>query len=91
MRVAVDLKRKGYRGRTIGIKLRYADFQTVTRDACLPAATDDASVIRRAADECLRRVPLDKKLRLLGVRISALHAVCDSVMGDAGSQAELPL
>jgi len=91
VRVADDLKRKGYRGRTIGIKLRYADFQTVTRDASLPAATDDPLVIRRAAGECLRRVPLDKKLRLLGVRISALHAVSDTVLEDAASQAELPL
>ena len=91
VRVANDLKQKGYRGRTIGIKLRYGDFQTVTRDSSLPTATDDPRVIRRAAGECLRRVPLDKKLRLLGVRISALHAVGDSAIVDTGSQAELPL
>ena len=91
VRVANDLKQKGYRGRTIGIKLRYGDFQTVTRDSSLPTATDDPLVIRRAAGECLRRVPLDKKLRLLGVRISALHAVGDSAIVDTGSQAELPL
>jgi nucleotidyltransferase/DNA polymerase involved in DNA repair len=65
---------QGYQGRTIGIKLRFADFQTVTRDLTLPAAIDDAQAIRRAAGECLRRVPLDRKLRLLGVRVSALSA-----------------
>jgi len=90
-RVAGDLQQKGYRGRTIGIKLRYADFQTVTRDASLPVATDDPTVIRRAAGECLRRVPLDKKIRLLGVRISALHAASDLAMDEGGGQAELPL
>lgn len=91
-RVANDLQQKGYRGRTIGIKLRYDDFLTVTRDSSLPAATDDPLVIRRAAGECLRRVPLDKKLRLLGVRVSALHAVRDpALVEDAGIQAELPL
>jgi hypothetical protein len=73
-RVAEDLRRKDYQGRTIGIKLRFADFQTVTRDLTLPAATDDAQAIRRAAGKCLRRVPLDRKLRLLGVRVSALSA-----------------
>ena len=90
-RVANDLKQKGYRGRTIGIKLRYDDFQTVTRDSRLPAATDDPLVIRQAAGECLRRVPLKKKLRLLGVRVSALYAVGESEPVDVRTQAELPL
>jgi DNA polymerase-4 len=90
-KVANELKRKGYRGRTIGIKLRYDDFQTVTRDSSLPAPTDDSLVIRRAAGECLRRVPLIKKLRLLGVRVSALHAVGEPESVDPGAQAELPL
>ncbi|WP_374680657.1 DNA polymerase IV [Accumulibacter sp.] len=70
--VAEDLRRKAYQGRTIGVKLRFADFQTVTRDLTLAAAIDDAQAIRRAAGECLRRVPLDRRLRLLGVRVSAL-------------------
>jgi len=90
-RVASDLKQKGYLGRTIGIKLRYDDFQTVTRDSSLPMATDDPVVIRRAAGECLRRVQLNKKLRLLGVRVSALRAVGESEPVDVGAQAELPL
>lgn len=72
MRVADDLARKGYAGRTVGIKLRYQDFRTVTRDLTLPVPTQDAGMIRRAAGECLKRVPLDRKLRLLGVRVSAL-------------------
>ena len=72
MRVADDLKRKGYAGRTVGIKLKYQDFRTVTRDLTLPTPTQDAVAIRRAAGECLRRVSLDQKLRLLGVRVSAL-------------------
>jgi len=66
------LQRKGYLGATVGIKLRFADFRTVTRDLTLTAATDDAAVIRRAAGECLRRITLDRRLRLLGVRASAL-------------------
>jgi DNA polymerase IV len=72
-RVAGDLQRKGYVGKTIGIKLRYDDFRTLTRDLTLPAVTDDATEIRRAAGECLKRVPLEKRLRLLGVRVSALQ------------------
>ncbi|EJL83499.1 nucleotidyltransferase/DNA polymerase involved in DNA repair [Herbaspirillum sp. CF444] len=71
-RVADDLHRKGYLGRTIGIKLRYADFSTVTRDVTLPEPTSAAATIRQAAGECLRRVPLEQRLRLLGVRVGAL-------------------
>ncbi len=90
-RVAQDLQQKGYRGRTIGIKLRYDDFQTLTRDTSLPLATDDPLLIRRSAGECLRRVPLAKKLRLLGVRVSGLCASTDPEVVDGLAQAELPL
>jgi DNA polymerase-4 len=70
--VAADLQRKGYAGRTIGIKLRFEDFKTVTRDLTLPDATADAAAIRRAAGLCLKRVDLTKRIRLLGVRAGSL-------------------
>ncbi len=70
--VSSDLRRKGYVGRTIGLKLRYDNFQTVTRDATIDHHTDDAVEIRRAAGECLKRVTLDRRLRLLGVRVGSL-------------------
>ncbi|WP_347887803.1 DNA polymerase IV [Nitrosomonas europaea] len=74
-RVAEDLQRKGYVGRTIGIKLRYENFQTITRDLTVRNPTADASTIRKAARDCLRRVPFEQKLRLLGVRISGLSRI----------------
>ena len=76
-RVAQDLQRKGYLGRTIGIKLRFEDFNTVTRDHTLDEATADAGTIRAAAGQCLKRVTLTKKLRLLGVRIGSLERASD--------------
>jgi DNA polymerase-4 len=72
VRVAADLERKGYLGRTVGIKLRYEDFRTVTRDVTLPGPVASAAELRRAAGQCLRRVALDRRLRLLGVRVSGL-------------------
>lgn len=69
-----DLLRKGYVARTIGIKLRFDDFRTVTRDLTLPAYTSDAAAIHRAARQCLRRITLDHKIRLLGVRAGGLLA-----------------
>ncbi len=76
--VADDLQRKGYVGRTIGLKLRYEDFRTVTRDLTLPQATADAAEIRRAAGLCLKRTPLDRRLRLLGVRVGKLERLADA-------------
>lgn len=71
-RVAEDLRRKGYVGKTIGIKLRYDDFRIATRDQTLDHYTDDAATIRHAAGQCLKRVDLTRRLRLLGVRVGKL-------------------
>ncbi|CDS50488.1 DNA polymerase IV [Polaromonas sp. CG9_12] len=70
--VAADLQRKGYVAKTIGIKLRYDDFRIATRDQTVQAYTADAQAIRKIAGLCLKRVPLDRRLRLLGVRASTL-------------------
>jgi DNA polymerase-4 len=72
VKVAADLARKGYLGKTIGLKLRFDNFKTVTRDRTIALPTGEAAVIRRAAGECLKRVPLDRRIRLLGVRVGAL-------------------
>ena len=72
VRVAQDLRRKGYVGKTIGIKLRYDDFRTATRDSTIDSFTDDPALIRKVAGQCLKRVALDRKLRLLGVRVGKL-------------------
>ncbi len=77
--LAGDLQRKGYASRTIGIKLRFDDFKSVTRDLTLPAHTMDARAIRRAAGLCLKRVDLSRRLRLLGVRAGALARLADLV------------
>jgi DNA polymerase-4 len=71
-RLAADLARHGFAGRTIGIKLRYDNFQCVTRAQTLEYHTADATVIRQTAGRCLKRAPLERRLRLLGVRVGGL-------------------
>ncbi len=70
--VAADLQRKGYVGKTIGIKLRYDNFQSVTRDHTVDAYLDLATPIRHTAGQLLKRVDLTRRLRLLGVRVGSL-------------------
>ena len=71
-RLADDLQHDGYLTRTIGIKLRYDNFRSVTRVITLPRPVADANQIRRAAGQCLKRAPLERRLRLLGVRAAGL-------------------
>jgi len=70
--VAADLQRKGYVGKTIGIKLRFDNFQSVTRDQTIDHYTADAADIRKIGGLCLKRVDMKRRLRLLGVRVGAL-------------------
>ncbi len=89
-RLADDLRAKGCAARTIGVKLRFEDFRTVTRELTWPRPLLAAADIRRAAGQCLRRVELDSRLRLLGVRASGLvdlGAAAEQARG--GAQLEL--
>ena len=91
VQLAGDLARKGYASKTIGIKLRFDDFKSVTRDLSLPAHTLDAATIRRAAGECLKRVDLSRRLRLLGVRAGALAKLSDLVAPSATAHPTEPV
>ncbi|HJW72048.1 MAG TPA: DNA polymerase IV [Geothrix sp.] len=77
VRLAQDLAQKGYLCRCVGIKLRFEDFSTVTRDHSLAVPIADPESLREAARASLKRVPLDRKLRLLGIRAGGLVKVED--------------
>lgn len=76
-KLSADLDRKGYAAKTIGLKLRFDDFRIVTRDVTLELHVSDARSVRRAASECLKRVTLDRRLRLIGVRAGSLANKAD--------------
>ncbi len=70
--VTADLKGHGYRAKTVTIKIRFADFTTFTRALTIPDYTDSEEEIRKAAFACLKRIQLDRKVRLVGARVSGL-------------------
>jgi len=72
VKLSQDLAGKSVVGQTIGVKLRYDNFRTVTRDRTIDTPTRDSRAIRRAAGECLKRIPLDRRIRLLGIKASQL-------------------
>jgi DNA polymerase-4 len=72
--VVSDIKQRGYKGRTVTLKVRFSDFKTLTRAKTLDVLTDSNDVIRKAAFACLQKVDLkEKKVRLVGVRVTGLE------------------
>ena len=85
-KLAGDLQRKGYVARNIGLKLRYDDFTIATRATTLATPTQDAATIRRVAGECARRAPLERRIRLLGVRAGTLMRVAEALERSAADE-----
>jgi DNA polymerase-4 len=73
--VCEGLRRKGTRGRTIGIKLRYDDFTTMTRDRSSEAYTNDTERVEAVALELLDANRPERPVRLIGVRVSGFEGV----------------
>lgn len=74
-RVADTLAEHGRAGKVVVIKVRYADFSTLTKRLTLPVATQDLAIIERAAHDLyseLENNPLG--IRLLGVTVTSLES-----------------
>jgi len=72
--VAAELRRENLLGKTVRIKVRFPDFQTITRQVRLDIATDSSNLIKSCALDLLRRrVSLENRgIRLLGVGVGRL-------------------
>jgi DNA polymerase-4 len=66
------LRARRLRGRTVSIKVRYADFGTITRSRTLPVATDLTQEIFRTARQLFDEQVPPGAVRLLGVRVEQL-------------------
>jgi len=69
-RVGSDLRRHGYKGRTVTLKIKYSDFRQITRSQSLGSRTDNTTVIFETACELLQQLDLRRKVRLIGVGVS---------------------
>ncbi|MDE0803126.1 MAG: DNA polymerase IV [Acidimicrobiales bacterium] len=70
--VADRVRRHGLPGRTVSIKVRFADFSTITRSATQPTPIDSGPSILRASSALLQNVDVSQGVRLLGVTLSNL-------------------
>ena len=77
--VARRVRERGWVARTVGIKIRFADFRTITRVRTLPAWTDDTAAIFRTATELYAALGLDQpRIRLVGVKCENFRAAGDA-------------
>ncbi len=69
----VRIERHGTRGRTITLKLRHADFRTITRArSSLTAVTDKAAFLAAGLDLLMAQMPVPDGVRLLGLTLSGI-------------------
>jgi DNA polymerase-4 len=89
-KTAGRLRSAGLAGRTVSVKIRFADFTTITRAKTLPEATDVAAVLYATARQLYEALGLDRaRLRLVGIRVEGLveseHAPRQLQLGERSS------
>ena len=77
-RVARRLRKQGFLGRTVTLKLKTADFRTITRSSTLESPVHLADAIYREAVELLDAERLKQKVRLVGVGVGKLEPADES-------------
>ncbi len=87
-RICARLRAKSFAGRTITVRVRFADLRSVTRARTLPAPISETRTLAEAAAELVRGVladhPAEKTISLLAISVSHFDA-------RASLQLELPL
>jgi len=83
--LAQDLARKQRLAKTIGVKVRFADFKSLTRDVTTGFTVGTAEEILQAARECLKKTPFEEKgprstIRLLGIKASHLITPAEAAL-----------
>ena len=71
--VCTNLADEHLRFRTITVKVRYHGFVTRTRSRTLPHPSDEPGMVREVSRALLREMYDGRKVRLIGIRLSALE------------------
>lgn len=73
-RVGASLRRQGLAGRTVTLKIKYADFRQITRQVTLDRRVCSTESIYETACAILDRLELAGRVRLVGVGVSGFEA-----------------
>ncbi|AJF08091.1 hypothetical protein GSUB_15610 [Geoalkalibacter subterraneus] len=72
-RVASRLRRKELQGSRVTLKVKYADFTTITKSKTLDMGISNGSAIFREATELIGKTDCSRPIRLLGITLSTLE------------------
>jgi DNA polymerase-4 len=88
--VGTRMRKNGFSGRTVSIKVRLHDFTTLSRSSTLSSPTDDGSTIARVARSLLGDLDTTGGVRLLGVGVSGLADwVQEDLFGETTDEEEV--
>jgi DNA polymerase-4 len=88
--VGTRMRKNGFSGRTVSIKVRLHDFTTLSRSSTLSSPTDDGATIGRVARSLLGDLDTTGGVRLLGVGVSGLADwVQEDLFGETADEEEV--
>jgi DNA polymerase-4 len=90
-RLCERLARQARRGRTIGIKVRFSDFTTVTRARTIAEPVNELGAVLEVAGDLLRELDPRRPVRLLGVRVAGLDEQGRRAVPAAPAEGQLDL
>ena len=90
-KLSQDLARKQRLAKTIGVKVRFADFKSLTRDVTTGLTVRTADEVLQAARACLKKIPFEDKgarstIRLLGIKASHLITPAEDALEKAAEE-----
>ncbi|MDP8299551.1 MAG: DNA polymerase IV [Candidatus Tantalella remota] len=90
-KVSSRLRKYGFKGRTITLKIRFSDFKTYTRAVTISGATNFTDVLYGNIMDRLKEFDISEKtVRLLGVKVSNLKDASwrDDMFSDEGADTQ---
>ena len=90
-KLSQDVARKQRLAKTIGVKVRFADFKSLTRDTTTGLTVRTADEVLQAARACLKKIPFEDKgarstIRLLGIKASHLITPAEDALEKAAEE-----
>lgn len=73
-KVTARMRRAEFVGRTVSIRIRFSNFETITRSRTLPDPTDLTTLVHAEALGLFRALRTQRRIRLVGVRVEGLRA-----------------
>ena len=72
--VGRELRKLGFKARTVTLKVKFSDFKMITRSRTLPDPFDTTDVLFQRRTELLEDLKLKRKVRLIGIGVSNLSS-----------------